>query len=125
MKNIDFSTRFYIFSPELIQDSLAFRSSPYVPEGADEVRAHRVIILSQEPQTDDHGTFWKTHFSASVSDPQLMKYNKTRAYIVFHMNDGTIRLLGTAHEAPLVIVTPHAGALSLSATFDAADPICL
>ena len=41
------------------------------------------------------------------------------------MSDGTIRMLGTAHEAPLITITPHAGALSISATFDCAEPLSL
>ncbi|MBR4089619.1 MAG: hypothetical protein IKK28_01930 [Mogibacterium sp.] len=125
MKNIDFSNRFHIFSPELLQNTLAFGSSPYVPEGADEAAALRPIVFSQEPQDDDDGTFWKMNFSASVADRSLMKYNKTRAYIVFHMNDGSIRLLGTPQEAPLITITPHAGALSISATFESAEPVTL
>ena len=125
MKKLDFSNRFHIFSPELLDDSLAFGSSPYVPDGADEACALRPVIFSQEPQTDDHGTFWRMDFSASVADSSLMKYNKTRAYVVFHMSDGTIRMLGTAHEAPLITITPHAGALSISATFDSAEPLGL
>ena len=125
MKNLDFSNRFHIFSPELLDDSLAFGSSPYVPEGADEACALRPVIFSQEPQTDDHGTFWRMDFSASVADRSLIKYNKTRAYVIFHMNDGSIRLIGNHQETPLITVTPHAGALSISATFESAEPVQL
>ena len=125
MKNLDFSNRFHIFSPELLDDSLAFGSSPYVPEGADEACALRPVIFSQEPQTDDHGTFWRQDFSASVADRSLIKYNKTRAYVIFHMNDGSIRLIGNHQETPLITVTPHAGALSISATFESAEPVQL
>lgn len=125
MKNIDFSNRFHIFSPELFQNSLTFGSSPYVPEGADEAAALRPVVFSQDPQEDDNGTFWKMNFSASVADRSLMKYNKTRAYIVFHMSDGSIRMMGTPQEAPLITVTPHAGALSISAVFESTSPIAL
>lgn len=125
MKNLDFSNRFHIVRPELLQEYLAFGSSPFVPEDADEYCASRPVVFSQEPQTDDHGTFWKMNFSATVTDCSVMKYNKVRAYIIFHMSDGTIRLLGTAHEAPLVTITPHAGAFSVSAIFDSPTPVSL
>ncbi len=125
MKNIDFSNRFHLVAPELLRDYLAFGSSPFVPEGSDEACALRPVVFSQSPETDDHGTVWKMDFSASVADRSLMKYNKTRAYVIFHMSDGSIRLIGNHQEAPLVTVTPHAGALSISATFDSAEPVCL
>lgn len=125
MKNIDFSNRFHIISPELLKDYLAFGSSPFVPEGSDEACALRPVVFSQSPQTDDHGTVWKMDFSAAVKDRSLMKYNKTRAYIIFHMSDGSIRLMGNHQEAPLVTVTPHAGAISIAATFESCDPVTL
>lgn len=125
MKNIYFSNRFHLISPELLKEYLTFGSSPFIPEGSDEACALRPVVFSQTPETDDHGTLWKMNFSAAVADRSLMKYNKTRAYVIFHMSDGTIRLIGSHHEAPLISVTPHAGALSISATFESGDPVRL
>lgn len=125
MKNIDFSNRFHLISPELLKEYLTFGSSPFIPEGSDEACALRPVVFSQTPETGDHGTVWKMDFSAAVTDCSLMKYNKTRAYVIFHMSDGSIRLIGNHQEAPLITVTPHAGALSISATFESAEPVSL
>lgn len=125
MKNIDFSNRFHLVSPEQLRDYLVFGSAPFVPEGSDEYCALRPIIFSQEANTDDYGTHWKMDFSASVASSVVMKHNKTRAYVIFHMSDGSIRLLGNHQEAPLITVTPHAGAFIIAASIDCSAPIGL
>lgn len=125
MKKIDISNRFHIIDPSLIREYLEMGAAPFIPEEADEAVALKPVVFSQSPQTGDNGTFWRQNFSAAVSNSTLLKYNNTKAYIIFHMNDGSIRMIGSSHEAPLIQVTPHPGAVQITVDFDTPDPLLL
>lgn len=125
MQKTAISHRFHIIPKSLLKEYLQKGILPFVPEGSHEVAGLKPAEFSQDPETDDHGTSWNLKFTASTDDPSLMRWNGARAYIAFHMTDGSIRLVGNAYGCPLITVTPHPGALRISASFQAFEPVLL
>lgn len=125
MKKTDFSNRFHLIDPSLLREYIDLGSSPFIPDGSNEFTGTQPVIFSQTPETDEHGTTWRQTFSASTADISLLKYNRSRAYIIFHMSDGTIRLIGNQYEAPYIEVTSHPGVLQISVEFSALEPVVL
>lgn len=125
MAKSDFSHRFHIIPRDLLKEQLLLGDKPGVPEGSLTLAASTPVTFSQDPEVSDNGTVWRQTFGAVVDDPSVMEHSGSRAYIAFYMTDGSLRLIGTAEEAPLVTVTPHAGAQRVSITFDSPDPLIL
>lgn len=125
MKKSAISHRFHIIPQDLLQDYLQRGILPFVPEGSHDVSALGQVTFSQEPDTDDHGVSWNQSFAATSDDRSLSRWNGARAYIAFHMTDGSIRLVGNGYGCPLITVTPHAGAVRISAKFQAFEPVLL
>lgn len=125
MQKNDISHRFHIIPKDLLKDYLQMGTLPFVPEGSHEVAALGTISFSQDPETDEHGVTWKQNFAATSDDISLIRWNGARAYIAFHMTDGSIRLIGNESECPTLTVTPHAGAVRISSEFRSFDPVLL
>ena len=119
------SHRFHIIPRDLLAPYLRKGIQPFVPEGSHGVSALGPVTFSQEPDTDEHGVIWNLNFSATAADPSLNRWNGARAYIAFHMTDGSVRLVGNGYGCPLITVTPHAGAVRISAEFQAFEPVLL
>lgn len=125
MQKTAISHRFHIIPKSLLKEYLQKGILPFVPEGSHEVSALGPVIFSQEPETDDHGVSWSQSFAATSDDRSLVRWNGARAYIAFHMTDGSVRLVGNGYSCPLITVTPHAGAVRISAKFQAFEPVRL
>lgn len=126
MQKTAISHRFHIIPKHLLKGYLQKGILPFVPEGSHEVSAKSgSVTFSQEPETDDHGVSWTQNFSATSDDSSLSRWNGARAYIAFRMTDGSIRLIGNGYGCPLITVTPHTGAVRISAKFQAFEPVLL
>lgn len=123
MTKIDYSNRFHIIPRTLLQDHLQFGALPYAPEGSLDLSANSPVSFSQSPESSEHGVSWRQDFSAVVDDRRAVGFSGVRAYIAFAMTDGTLRLIGSAQEAPLITVTPHAGGQRVSASFLSPEPV--
>lgn len=125
MQKTDISHRFHIIPQDFLNGYLQEDIIPFVPEGSHEVAALGSVNFSQEVDSDEQGITWNQTFAATSDDTSLNRWHGTRAYIAFHMTDGSLRLIGNAYGCPLITVTPHAGAVRISAKFQAFDPIKL
>lgn len=125
MQKTAISHRFHIIPQNLLKPYLRQGVLPFIPEGSVEVSALGTVSFSQEPNTDDHGVSWSQSFAATAADSSLSRWNGARAYIAFHMTDGSVRLVGNGYGCPLITVTPHAGAVRISAEFQAFEPVLL
>lgn len=123
---IEITSHFILVRPELIQSDLQLHRVTYIPVGAEEFACKSKITLEQTPQSDDRGGVWRQRFRAVTDDCTVRRHDGAERYVGVIMSDGSVRIIGSAGEAPIVTVTPSdQGASVVETTFDTAEPLDL
>lgn len=118
------SSHFALIDPELIRETMRLQKVTYIPTGAQEFACQGPVSVDQTAETSS-GLTWNINFRAVTKDYSVRDYNGRRFYIGVLMSDGSARIIGTTSEAPIVIVTPYAGASLVTSSFKTATPIDL
>lgn len=118
----DISTQFCLIEPALIRQALLMGSEITRPKNSPRFLCNSKIILDQQSEQSDSGTSWKQTFRGVSSARSLMNWNNRRAYIGIYRTDGSIIVIGSPNEAPLIIVTPNVGTFVAEATFETVSP---
>lgn len=121
----EISSHFALINPELIRETMKLQRVTYIPTGSPEFNCIAPVSLTQTPSTGDSGTVWNISFRAVTKDCEVREYNGRRYYIAVIMSDGSARIIGTASEAPLVIVKPNGDSSTVSSSFKSATPLDL
>ena len=119
----EISTHFCIIEPDIIRDALF--------SGADVSYTHDIvafsskgkILFSQDHSSDNNGLSWSQTFRAVVGDRNVMNYCGRRVYVGVFRTDGTIFVIGTATETPMLVVTPHENAYVVETNFETTTPV--
>lgn len=119
------SSHFSVIAPSLIQDLLLMQQVNFLPVGAKEFSCTDKITFDQQPESSESGQSWAQTFEAVTTDKSIMEHNGTRAYIAIHISDGSLRIMGTASEIPLITVTPKEGVYVVSVDFRTTKPMVL
>lgn len=118
----DISTQFCLIQPELIKDDLLLGSEIYKPHNSPRFLCNSKVIFDQVQQESDSGLSWSQTFRGVSSDKDLMNWNGRRAYIGIYRTDGSLIIMGSATEVPLITVTPHVGVFVAESTFETVSP---
>ena len=118
----DISTQFCLIKPELIREDLLVGREIYKPHISPRFLCNSKIVFDQTPEQKDAGTSWTQTFRGVCSDKSLMDWNWFRAYIGIYRTDGSLIIIGSATEVPLITVTPHVGVFVVESTFDSIAP---
>lgn len=118
----DISTQFCLIQPDLIKDDLLLGSEIYKPHSSPRFLCNSKVIFDQQPEQSDSGTSWSQTFRGVSSDKDLMNWNGRRAYIGIYRTDGSLIIMGSATEVPLITVTPHVGVFVVESTFETVVP---
>jgi hypothetical protein len=122
----EISSHFALIAPEAITENLRLQKVTFIPAtGSREFACTAPVSVDQTPSTGNSGLVWTISFSAVTPDCAIRQYSGRRFYIGVIMSDGSARIIGSAAEAPLITVTPHAQNNRVSATFKSAVPIDL
>ena len=120
MKEI--AARFCIMEPEDIRHLLLTGEKVELTHRMRQYAASGRVEFSQEPDTGDNGTSWSQSFRAVVREPEIMEYQRRKAYIGVFRTDGSIFVIGSATETPVITVTPYENAFVVECSFDTAEP---
>ena len=107
--NTSLSSHFSVIRPDLIREHLRMQQVNFLPVGAQEFACTGKISFDQQPESSESGVCWIQTFEAITTDKDIMRHNGTRSYVAIHMSDGSLRVIGTASEVPLICVTPKEG----------------
>ena len=118
----DISTQFCLIQPELIKDDLLMLAEIHRPADSPRCLCNSKIIFDQVLQESDSGLSWSQTFRGVSSDKDLMNWNGRRAYIGIYRTDGSLIIIGSATEVPLITVTPHVGVFVVESTFETVVP---
>ena len=118
----DISTHFCLIEPDLISEQLLFGSEIAKPSTSPVFRCNSKITFDQQSEQSDAGTSWTQTFRGVTSDSSLLDWNNRKAYIGIFRTDGSLLIIGSATEAPMITVTPNVGAFVADATFQAIRP---
>ena len=118
----DISTQFCLIQPELIKDDLLMLAEIHRPADSPRFLCNSKIIFDQVLQESDSGLSWNQTFRGVSSDKDLMNWNGRRAYIGIYRTDGSLIIMGSATEVPLITVTPHVGVFVVESTFETVVP---
>lgn len=122
----ELSTHFCIIRPELIRANLALKENIGKPAKSPEFLCTQKILLEQEPSEDEAGTKWIQSFRAVTKDNSVRSFDGSRQYLGLYLTDGSLRIIGSATDAPLITVTPAEGDVYVvSANFESVSPIDL
>lgn len=118
----DISTQFCLIKPELIREDLLVGREIYKPHISPRFLCNSKIVFDQTSEQKDAGTSWTQTFRGVCSDKSLMDWNWFRAYIGIYRTDGSLIIMGSATEVPLITVTPHVGVFVVESSFDSVVP---
>lgn len=118
----DISTQFCLIQPELIKDDLLMLAKINRPADSPRFLCNSKIIFDQVLQESDSGLSWSQTFRGVSSDKDLMNWNGRRAYIGIYRTDGSLIIIGSATEVPLITVTPYVGVFVVESTFETVSP---
>ena len=118
----DISTHFCLIEPALIRDEMLLGSEICKPHSSPEFQCNSKVIFDQQPEQSDAGTSWSQTFRGVTSDSSVMDWNNRRAYIGIFRTDGSLLIIGSPTEAPLITVTPNIGVFVAEATFETVSP---
>lgn len=126
MNAISTTSHFALIEPtNALRDYLRMQPLNYLPVEATEFSAGSQIIFDQTPEEGESGTIWRQELSLVTDNREVMPFNGRRMFVAFWMSDGSLRLLGNASSAPLLKITPYAGAFKLEASFSSLEPLIL
>jgi len=123
--NTSLSSHFSVIRPDLIREHLRMQQVNFLPVGAQEFACTGKISFDQQPESSESGVCWIQTFEAITTDKDIMRHNGTRSYVAIHMSDGSLRVIGTASEVPLICVTPKEGSYLVSVDFRTVKPMVL
>ena len=118
----DISTHFCLIEPALIRDEMLLGSEIYKPHASPEFQCNSKVIFDQQPEQSDAGTSWSQTFRGVTADSSVMDWNNRRAYIGIFRTDGSLLIIGSPTEAPLITVTPNVGVFVTEASFETVSP---
>lgn len=118
----DISTHFCLIEPDLIKDDLLLGLEINKPHAVPEFQCNSKVIFDQQPQQSDAGSSWSQTFRGVTADSSVMEWNNRRAYIGIFRTDGSILVIGSPTEAPLITVTSNVGVFVAQATFESIRP---
>lgn len=122
---IEISSHFALIDPDTIRETMKLQRVTYIPTGAQEFAGTSPVSITQEPSTGASGLVWNISFKATTKDCSVREYNGRRMHIAVLMSDGSARIIGTASEAPLVIVRPNGDSSTVSSSFKSSTPLDL
>ena len=126
MNTISITSHFALIEPtDELRDYLRMQPLNYLPVEASEFSAGSQIIFDQTAEEGESGTVWRQELSLVTDNREVMPFNGCRMFVAFWMSDGSLRLLGNASSAPLLKITPYAGAFRLEASFSSLEPLIL
>lgn len=118
----DISNHFCFIEPELIRDHLLLGHEIYKPHISPEFRCNSKVIFDQQPEQSDAGTSWTQTFRGVTVDSSVMDWNNRRAYIGIYRTDGSLLIIGSSTETPLITVTPNVGVFVAETSFETVSP---
>lgn len=119
------STHFLIIPEQLISEALKLGGKISKPVGSREFSCTSKVIFSQTSSPDESGTSYSQTFRGVTKDVSALEFNGARAYLGLIFTDGSIEVIGSAQEAPMLSVTPYEGAMVVELSFSATSPIIL
>lgn len=120
----ELSTHFCIIRPELIRANLSMKENIGKPAKSPEFYCTQKILLEQEPSTDEAGTKWTITFRAVTKDSSARNADGSKQYIGVYQTDGSLHIIGSATDAPLISVSPaEGGVYVVSASFEDVSPV--
>ena len=123
---IEITSHFVLIRPKLIQEALLLQKITYIPIGAEEFACKSKVSLDQTPQRDDRGDVWMQRFRAVTADCSVRQHDGANRYVGVIMSDGSIRIIGSPGEAPIITVTPGDQGMSVvETTFETTEPLDL
>lgn len=126
MNAISITSHFALIKPtDALRCYLRMQPLNYLPVEAMEFSAGSQIIFDQTPEEGESGTIWRQELSLVTDNREVMPFNGCRMLVAFWMSDGSLRLLGNASSAPLLKITPYAGAFKLEISFSSLEPLIL
>lgn len=121
----ELSNHFAIIPADLISNSLKMGESITIPAGAEEYVCPKKVIFDQTPSESAAGISYSMTFRAVTPDQNVVRHNKSRAYIALIFTDGSIEIIGTHSSAPTIITTPYQNLMVVETSFSTPDPIIL
>lgn len=118
----DISTHFCLIEPDMIREDLLLGLEINKPHAVPEFQCNSKVIFDQQPQQSDAGSSWSQTFRGVTADSSVMEWNNRRAYIGIFRTDGSILVIGSPTEAPLITVTSNVGVFVAQATFESIRP---
>lgn len=118
----DISNHFCLIEPDLIKDQILFDTEIRKPDSSPRFQCNSKILFDQKPKKSDSGTSWNQTFRGVTADQEVMDWNNRRAHIGIYRTDGSLLILGSSTETPLVMVTPNVGVFIVEATFETVNP---
>lgn len=118
----DISTHFCLIEPNLIKEDLRLGSQIYKPHSSPQFQCNSKVIFDQHPEKSDAGTSWSQTFRGVTPDSSIMEWNGRRAYIGVFRTDGSLIIIGSPTEVPLITVTPNVGVFVVESTFETVNP---
>lgn len=112
----EFSTHFAIIPEDQIHSALMMGENVALPSGAREFSCTSKIIFDQSPAESESGKSWTQTFRAVTKDPEVQKYDGTKACIGVILTDGDVKIIGGAFGVPVIKVTPYTGTYVVDAT---------
>lgn len=118
----DISTQFCLIDPKLIKENLLLGSEITTPESSPSFQCNSKIIFDQSPEQSDAGMSWSQTFRGVSSDKRLMEWNGRRAYVGIYRTDGSLIIIGSPTEVPLITITPNVGVFVAETSFETITP---
>ncbi len=118
----DISTHFCLIEPDMIHEDLLLGLEINKPHAVPEFQCNSKVIFDQQPEKSDAGTSWSQTFRGVTPDSSIMEWNGRRAYIGVFRTDGSLIIIGSPTEVPLITVTPNVGVFVAESTFETVSP---
>ena len=103
----EISTRFCLIEPDLIRGAIRMKENLFRPEESPVFPSKGKPTFAQTSSQDDNGVTWSQRFQAVTNRRDILEYNRARMYVGLILTDGSLRVIGTADDVPVIIVTPH------------------
>ena len=118
----DISTHFCLIEPDMIREQLLLGSEIHKPHTSPEFQCNSKVIFDQQPEQSDAGISWSQTFRGVTSHSSVMSWNNRRAYIGIFRTDGSLLVIGSPTEVPLITVTPNVGTFVVETSFETVNP---
>ena len=116
------STHFCLIEPSLISHKLLEGKTILKVDGAEEYASAGNIIFSQKAEKGSNGRYWSQTFRAVTKDGKVMRHNGCKIYVGIFLTDGSLMIIGTAAEIPILTVTPYENAYVAEVAFETSFP---